>query len=254
MKTKKDTLVVIICIIFLMANLAAIGPGGRRRAREALCLSRLMAWGQVFQAYTAANNGYFHTRQIGTVQGYNQMWHKTYEPYYSDRIMLCCPAADNPNRDYGIFSTWGGPNWDHSQFGMWNPGTYYGSYGFNRWIVDMGGGDQNNTRYWRRAGFKDASNVPVLMDCLFVNLWWNDNDQPPQYDGEFASGIGQACINRHNGGVNVCFMDFSARKVGLKELWTLKGNRLFDTCGPWTTCGGVQPEDWPLWMRDFKDY
>ena len=49
-------------------------------------------------------------------------------------------------------------------------------------------------------------------------------------------------------------MDFSARKVGLKELWTLKGNRNFDTCGPWTTCGGVQPSDWPEWMQDFKDY
>lgn len=61
------------------------------------------------------------------------------------------------------------------------------------------------------------------------------------------------------------FRDWSVRKVGLKELWTLKWDgrkfhtnkwydRKFDTSGPWTLAGGVQPEDWPEWMRGFKDY
>jgi len=44
------------------------------------------------------------------------------------------------------------------------------------------------------------------------------------------------------------------RKVGLKELWTLKWSKYFDTSGPWTKAGGVAPEDWPAWMRGFKDY
>ena len=48
--------------------------------------------------------------------------------------------------------------------------------------------------------------------------------------------------------------DWSVRKVGLKELWTLKWDPAFDTSGPWTLAGGVQPEDWPQWMRGFKDY
>jgi hypothetical protein len=42
--------------------------------------------------------------------------------------------------------------------------------------------------------------------------------------------------------------------VGLKGLWTLKWSRDFDTAGRWTRAGGVQPEDWPDWMRRFKDY
>ena len=63
-----------------------------------------------------------------------------------------------------------------------------------------------------------------------------------------------ACINRHNGGVNTLFMDWSVRKVGLKELWTLKWHRSYDTAGPWTLDGGVKPSDWPEWMRKFKDY
>jgi hypothetical protein len=50
------------------------------------------------------------------------------------------------------------------------------------------------------------------------------------------------------------FLDWSVRKVGLKELWTLKWDREFDTAGPWTKAGGVRPGDWPEWMRRFKDY
>jgi len=44
------------------------------------------------------------------------------------------------------------------------------------------------------------------------------------------------------------------RTVGLKELWTLKWHREFDTAGPWTKAGGVLPGDWPEWLRKFKDY
>jgi hypothetical protein len=49
-------------------------------------------------------------------------------------------------------------------------------------------------------------------------------------------------------------MDYSARKVGLKELWTLKWHKSFNTAGAWTFAGGVQPENWPEWIRTFKDY
>jgi prepilin-type processing-associated H-X9-DG protein len=62
------------------------------------------------------------------------------------------------------------------------------------------------------------------------------------------------CIDRHSGGVNVLLMDWSVRKAGIKELWTFKWSRKFDTAGKWTRAGGVRPEDWPKWMRGFKDY
>ena len=66
-----------------------------------------------------------------------------------------------------------------------------------------------------------------------------------------ASGF---CINRHNGHINGLFLDWSVRKVGLKELWTLKWHMQFDTANKWTKAGGMQPENWPEWMRNFKDY
>jgi len=61
-------------------------------------------------------------------------------------------------------------------------------------------------------------------------------------------------MNRHDGTVNYLFLDWSVRKVGLKELWTLKWHKLYNEDGPWTRRGGVRPEDWPEWMRRFKDY
>jgi len=40
----------------------------------------------------------------------------------------------------------------------------------------------------------------------------------------------------------------------LKELWKLKWRRNFDANGRWTSAGGCGPDDWPEWMRRFKDY
>jgi hypothetical protein len=56
------------------------------------------------------------------------------------------------------------------------------------------------------------------------------------------------CIPRHNEAINSVFMDLSIRRVGLKELWTLKWNR---------TQGAPRDIDWDVaapWMADFKDY
>jgi len=46
----------------------------------------------------------------------------------------------------------------------------------------------------------------------------------------------------------------SVRKVGLKELWTLKWHRTYNVNGPRTKAGGATPGKWPEWMRHYKDY
>jgi prepilin-type processing-associated H-X9-DG protein len=61
-------------------------------------------------------------------------------------------------------------------------------------------------------------------------------------------------MDRHQGGINSLFMDWSVRKAGVKELWTLKWAPQFDTASPWTKAGGVQADQWPRWMQKFKDY
>jgi hypothetical protein len=61
-------------------------------------------------------------------------------------------------------------------------------------------------------------------------------------------------MDRHQGGTNCIFLDYSVRKIGCKELWTFKWQRNFNTAGEWTTAGGVLPGDWPEWMQGLKDY
>jgi len=52
--------------------------------------------------------------------------------------------------------------------------------------------------------------------------------------------------NRHQDYENGVFLDFSVRKIGIKELWKLKWHREYDI-------NGSTPA-WPLWMKRFKDY
>jgi hypothetical protein len=263
--TKKDLLVVLGCIIFLLANIAAIGEGGRKRAKAAACLSNLLKWGQIFQAYTADNDGFFHSRQTGTPAGYTKLWSHVYKPYYIDPMMRCCPAAANPYCGTGPFGVWGGPVWDYTRFGAWNPANYpvpgeddiywFGSYGINTYVENQ---PYQSDVFWRRVGVNGASQVPVFLDCMYVRMY--SPYEPPLYNGDINS---LACIDRHGGGsINSLFLDFSARKVDLKELWTLKWHRYFDTCGPWTICGNGGDEqtcaqNWDAnspWMKDFPEY
>jgi prepilin-type processing-associated H-X9-DG protein len=136
------------------------------------------------------------------------------------------------------------------------------SYAFNNWLYSR----QLEGQYvmegrpawpgaWGTCEIRGAAIIPVLGDGFADGYMFHDEPPPKEETG--AGGTiewGDFCINRHNGGINMLFMDWSVRKVGLKELWTLKWSRTFDTAGPWTLAGGVKPEAWPMWMRRFKDY
>jgi hypothetical protein len=99
---------------------------------------------------------------------------------------------------------------------------------------------------------KGRGNIPLLFDSPDYSRWLiNERLRPPK---EESSPFEAPCINRHDGAINVLFLNWSVRRIGLKGLWTLKWRLLFDTTGPWTKAGGVRPEDWPEWMRGFKDY
>jgi len=117
-------------------------------------------------------------------------------------------------------------------------GTYYGSYGINYLVAAEG----------------YTAQTPLLLDCASAGFSVMRTDGPPAFDGELVGMLSHACIDRHQGGINGLFCGMTVRKVGLKELWTLRWHPEWDTANRWTKAGGVQPEDWPRWMRGFKDY
>jgi prepilin-type processing-associated H-X9-DG protein len=103
--------------------------------------------------------------------------------------------------------------------------------------------------------------VPLLGDNTWHDSWPLDSDVPVLTPWDYGWGdkgvtgeMNQFCIDRHNGWTNLGFVDWSVRHVGLKELWTLKWHRAFITNGLWTEAGGVDPAQWPVWLRKYKDY
>ncbi|MDT8300864.1 MAG: hypothetical protein RQ760_05215 [Sedimentisphaerales bacterium] len=110
---------------------------------------------------------------------------------------------------------------------------------------------------WRTPNVNGAGYVPLFMDALRFNIFPRDIDNPPETEDMAWQGMQhmrRICINRHDGFINMSFLDWSVRKIGLKEMWTLKWHRAYNQAGPWTMSGGVQPSDWPAWMKSFKDY
>jgi len=106
----------------------------------------------------------------------------------------------------------------------------------------------------------DCQQIPVLLDARWMHGNPEPWSSPPQKEDEpvppsvFPFRMWTFVMNRHSGGINGLFMDWSVRKVELKELWTVKWHPVFDTAGLWTRAGGVLPSDWPKWMRGIKDY
>ncbi|MCJ7777297.1 MAG: prepilin-type N-terminal cleavage/methylation domain-containing protein [Sedimentisphaerales bacterium] len=250
-----ELLVVIAIIALLLAILMPALQRVRKQALAVTCQSRLRQWGLIFSMYTNDNNGFFEKRTLGG--DYEKMWPDLLQPYYKDPIMRCCPAAKNPSTSWGPFSTWGwkgGPREsDWGWGGSWMPREgLFGSYAESRYVLNNASTDSST--YWRRADVKGADTIPIFLDSMYVAVNPDSRETPPQYDGQRSNQMQFSCINRHVGYINGLFMDWSPRRIGLKELWKLKWHRQYDTAGPWTVAGGAIPTDWPQWMRGFKDY
>jgi len=272
-----ELLVVIAIIALLMAILLPALQRVRKQARAVLCHANLKQWGMTLALYTEDYKGHL-PRRTGDI-----LWlmrgsslsdgdpnkPSIYQDVRTESIALC-PMAVRPG-NYGGFSatasSGGSQLWhiegkDGSTFEAWKINTplpqFLSSYGFNDYLFNnrFETSVPLNLRFsLRESGLnifpiRGKAKIPALLDCTSFKYRFFDRFGPP---GAHSQNSG-FCINRHNGHINGLFLDWSVRKVRLKELWTLKWNREFDTANKWTKAGSVQPEDWPQWMRYFKDY
>jgi prepilin-type N-terminal cleavage/methylation domain-containing protein len=268
-----ELLVVIAIIALLMAILIPALQRVRNQARDLVCRTNLKQWGTILALYTEDNQG-----RLPYDNG-NAMWllRGSYIPdddpnrppvfhHLRTQGIACCPMAVRPrSRSRGLFTTtrtlytgdilWQLKGTMGSTFEAWRIISplpeFRCSYGFNDWVLHHGF-DDSSTRHHRgldTSSVRGKANTPVLLDSP------DRGGQPDPDEGDVPPrGMGGFCINRHDGFINGLFLDWSVRKIGLKELWTLKWYQDFDTAGPWTRAGGVRPDDWPEWMRNFKDY
>jgi len=281
-------LLVVIAIIALLLSILMPALGRvRQQSLAASCQVRLHQWSLIFKMYTEDNDGYFLS-EMGVSSGPNPNpgWVWALRPYYQpgmkagpnlnegeeQRKIRLCPQATKfwwseghnftgnkfkANAAWGIFS---GKTDDEGAW--WADKGDCGSFGLNGWVCneppDVDEWWDEVDYLWRTPMVKGSAYVPLFADCRWVDGWPRDTDEPPnpQYEiiGYFTQPMKQFCDDRHKGHVNMLFMDSSVKKVGLKELWTLKWHRWFNTAGPWTKAGGVKYDDWPGWMRSFKEY
>jgi len=276
-----------------MAILLPIVGRVRRNTQASVCQSNLRQWGMVYKMYTDEFDGRL-PQDYGEFAWYYPISpyysndakilfcptaKKVADPYGTD---LAPPFG-------GTFLAWGHfeppdarPAWDTC-----------GSYGLNQWAHKLGKkestdedeGSKSGVRlvssrrviiprmfasmtedsnevkpelYWATAYARNSNNIPLVFDCSWLYARFVEDAPPPNEDADsgirFFGHSNPLCIDRHSGGINMVFFDFSVRKVGLKELWTLKWHGRYNTTGPWTRAGGVRPENWPKWLRNCKDY
>lgn len=255
-----ELLVVIAIIALLMAILMPALQRVKKQAEAVACLSNLRQWAVALGMYTGDHEGSFWSGNIMAGGWEQYSWIHPLSPYHSyEADLRFCPTATKLRSDGGL-----------DPFAAWGPAPEgsddCASYGMNNWVcnpardVEFIHGREATKDNWRNAYVESASSIPLFLDCAYVEGKPYHFDTPPDFDGDISTwGVSSLqmkrfCLNRHSGYTNGVFLDFSVRKIGLKELWTLKWHRSYDTNGMWTIAGGAIPSDWPPWMKNLTDY
>ena len=267
--SRKDIVAASACVILLLANLAAIGAAGRKRTKEAICLSNLRQWGIIWQMYVEQNDGKFMgggapgwsrdatLRQLYAGQSYLQIRRRVFEQNpeltggaLNQAINSAQLLANKLRFCPSALKTWlqGGQH----PYMAWDDYFETGSYLTNLWVNASAVSAQLQDRMWTTPDLQNADQAPLMLDgsSRYQNVAPLETNIPPPHEDAAQTGnandaMWYVCINRHgNAKSNILFLDFSARQVPLKQLWKLKWHRKWQD---------PQIASWPEWMQSFRE-
>jgi prepilin-type N-terminal cleavage/methylation domain-containing protein len=236
-----ELLVVIAIIALLMSILMPALTRVSDQAKNAVCKSNLHQLSIAWKMYLDENKNRFPKD--------NGDWVWDLYDYYKDPGLLICPYATKTKVPVLNQEVRGGPKhaWGDKKDGE----VLIASYGTNEFC----GSDEGNVRTWERlyvnATTTQAYRAPLMGDCARNGDAPMEGDQPPEFDGQIymsdpsnVDEIRSFCLNRHNFHINMVFLDWGVRAVGLKELWVLKWHREWDMTEETMPTAWDDPDHW----------
>ncbi len=248
-----ELLVVIAIIALLLSVILPALRTAKEAAREVVCKSNLRQWHLCFKLYLQENDNHFTPAQTVGSSWYS--WMDLMERYYDTDDVFLCPSANSlPAVSGSPTVVWSDPAKLNSCWRAYNASIsreYYGSYGLNYWVNTKG----TNTSWAAENYFGtdlfnySSSTIPLFSDNAWIG-GYPDDDDPPRPNETDPYGVSQAEMNRvlmkrHRGAVILVFLDGSAVKSDLKDLWTYKWHRNFELGNPMT----LDDYAWPEWME-----
>lgn len=226
-----ELLVVIAIIALLLAILMPSLKKVKRQAQGVVCKAHVRQWALSYQLYAEQNDDKLALTAWGG--NVNNSYTEVLRPFYDDidKIRYCPVAAKMPTSP-----NWGSDRIRGDTFEAWwlNPTAFgwmndddlgLGSYGENYRIRSPEGSD-DPAMYWGTITSKGAYDIPMFTDAKWHNFAPDNGQNPPTGPGFYDLGqwdwIYCALMRRHGDGINVAFMDMSARHVRAEHLWTLK--------------------------------
>jgi prepilin-type N-terminal cleavage/methylation domain-containing protein/prepilin-type processing-associated H-X9-DG protein len=215
-----ELLVVIAIIAILAALLFPVFAKARERARTTSCLNNQVQISRSFLMYLDSND---QTYPHWPVSGYRRpdgggshiyyLWPTTLMTYLKNQQVFLCPSTGDFGEGYrpNWRETWGtsATAWK----GSWVDAEEQGSYAHNGWMYGAPESD-----------VKNPAETMLLSDGVWADVWPQKGDKLPtdKVRGERNLGLGRIGIDRHNGGINMTFVDGHAKWVKRENLTRAK--------------------------------
>jgi len=237
-----ELLIVISILAILLSLLIPALQKARKQAKAAVCVATLKHWAFAYHLYAEDHKGKLPEFIGGTVHSTTFM--ENLRDYYADiNNMRTCPEAKLVSTEIPTtlepLSFFGDTYsaWQVDPVAIWVADEDWGigSYGENSWIRKT-----DNPNCWGRIDAKGEARIdeiPILMDARWNNFWaqdtnpWNNPAVVNNYGLGYWNSMATALMRRHNDGINMCFLDASARPVPAEELWNLRWHGSFERQG-----------------------
>ncbi len=237
-----ELLVVISIIALLVSILMPALSKARNSAKDVMCLTNLKTMQLASIMYTEANEGKMPEYSYGS-----GLWVNKLTKYMDeiDEARMCHRTKarlekmeDIKSYQYGTAKKSWVWYWDGMDIAE------EGCYSINGWFYSNLNSLDPLKKYKDYSQVKMTSLTPVFADSKWLDSKVEDTDSCPAgfnllgSDTTSAGGMSRYLIDRHDGKINVGFVDGSQRPVELKNLWALKWHKTFKCTGERTRDDG----------------